>query len=205
MKKRVIVVLKLHKLSVPKKIEKARFIVSSMSGNERFPNPSPGLNVIQERASALEGAYIAAQGGGTDDTALMYVREDELDKALIKLGHYVEDIANENIETAEAIILSAGMEPKKDPVHTAREFNVKNSGFPGRVEMETKYLDRASYIWEYTITPDDPASWKTAGTSIKASFVKDGLTPETHYFFRVATVTKDGQGPWSREFELLVL
>lgn len=199
------VVLGLYKLSIPQKIEKVRFIVSSMTGNLNFPTPNPSMATMTERVNFLESGYIAAQGGGRDETALMHLYEYEVDRRLITLGHYVEDTANNNVESAEAVILSAGMQFKRVPVHTAREFGVKNTDMPGEVEMHTKFEKDASFMWQYTQTPDNAASWVLAGVSIQATFVVSGLTSEKHYFFRVAVVDKDGQGPWSRTFELLVL
>lgn len=206
MKTRVNVVLGLYRLSVPQKIEKARFIVQSMKQAARaFPEPATPLEDVTRKARQLEDSYIVAQGGGPDDTALMYAHEKQLDKMLISLGHYVEDIANDDPETAEAVILSAGMNTKKAPVHTAKEFNVKHGDNEGEVLLRTKYVKGASYVWEYSAMTNEPPVWKQVAITTKGSHELDGLESGKRYAFRVAVITKEGQGPWSNKVELIAL
>ena len=60
--KKVVVVLKLAKMPIPQKVAKARFIVTSMTGNVSFTTPSPTLAVITTNINTLETAYIVANG-----------------------------------------------------------------------------------------------------------------------------------------------
>lgn len=203
MVKRTKVVLELGRLSVPEKIEKARFIVLSMTGNANFPSPVPPLGDITAITNALEAAALAAEGGGEDETAIMHEKESYLDRALTNEGMYVEVIANDTPAEAESIILGAGMKSKKVPVHTAREFQVANTKIPGQVKMRTKFFPRSSFIWQYRVTT--ATAWLTAATTVKATFVLSGLSSAVRYSFRVAVVTKNGQGPWSNVLELVVM
>lgn len=203
--KRWLVVLMLARLSVPQKVEKARFIVKSMTGNTHFSSPVPTLAEVAAAADELETAYLASRDAGKDETVAMHTKEEVLDNLLIRLGHYIEDTANMDEENAEEIILSAGVATKNVPMHTAREFRVKNTNMPGEVVARTKRVPRASYIWQYSTTPTDAASWVTAAITVKATVKISGLTSGKKYSFRVAVVTKDGQGPWSNEIDLVVL
>jgi hypothetical protein len=49
-------------LSIPRKIEKGRFIVTSMTANANFTTPNPPLATVNTNINGLETAYIAAQG-----------------------------------------------------------------------------------------------------------------------------------------------
>ncbi len=203
--KKVVVVLKLAKMPIPQKVAKARFIVTSMTGNASFTTPSPTLAVITTNINTLEAAYITASGGGVDDTASMHSKEFLLELSLKSLAAYVEGIANANPITAEAVVLSSGMELKSPSVHQSKEFNVKPTGDPGEVKLSTKYVDRSSYIWQMTTDPAAESGWATIGQATQASLIKTGLTSGSRYYFRVATVGKEGLEPWSNTVNTIVL
>lgn len=201
-----VVVLGLFRLSVPNKVEKARFVVSSMSGNGNFTTPIPPLAEITAAADELDAAYIASRDSSTDKTAEMYIKEQLLELKLIEEGHYIEDTANKDQENAKAIILSAGVKAKNVPVHTARDFAVKNSDLPGKVLLRTRgNRKRVGYIWQYSPNPITASSWGTANTTTVASSEISGLVSGEKYFFRVAVVSGKNQGPWSDELGLIVL
>ena len=198
-------VLKLARLSIPKKIEKARFIVTSMTGNANFTTPNPALTVITADANALETAHLGAEGGGKDETALMYSKEEALDKDLSTLAAYLRSISNNNPTAAEAVALSSGMDIKSPTPHAARTFSVQNSKTPGEVNLRTQSGGRrVSYIWQMTADPSNEANWKTIQTTVKTKITVSGLISGTRYYFRAATVNKDGQGPWSNVLTIIV-
>lgn len=203
MQKRWVVVLKLSRLSVPKKVEKARLIVTSMTGNAKLPSPNPPLADIANAADELEKAALAAQGGGKDETAIMHEKDVELERLLIAEGHYVEDTANASPKEAESIILSAGMEFKQVPVHTAKEFHVENGKLPGEANLRTKFVPNAAFIWQFRLST--VADWTNAPMTNKASTVISGLTSAIRYSFRVAILKSNVQGAWSDVVELIVL
>lgn len=202
-RKRFVVVLGLAKLTVIKKIENARAFVAKITGNINFSNPNPPLKEVSGGAGKLETSWEEAQSGDHEKTQIMYKMEIMLDNMLTKLGHYVEDIANDN-SNPEAVILSAGMKFKRVPMHTARKFSVKNGRLKGTVDAVTKAAEgRASYIWQFRLK--ETAVWTTSDTTVKAKHTYKNLTSGSTYEFRQATVTKLGQGDWTDELELVVL
>ena len=203
--KKVVVVLKLARLSVPHKIEKARFIVTSMTGNAAFATPNPTLASITTNINALETAYLAAKGGSVDETANMYTKEFVLELSLKSLAAYVESIANANTVTAETVVLSSGMEIKTPVIRTARDFSVKPSETPGEVKLSTRHERNSTYIWQMSLDPSQEANWLTIGQATQASLVKNGLISGARYYFRVASVGKEGQGVWSNVLNTIVL
>ena len=67
---KTVVVLKLARKSIPEKIEKARYIVKSMTGNVNFTTPVPALSTIITAVNELEKAFLKAQSGRKDDMAV---------------------------------------------------------------------------------------------------------------------------------------
>ncbi|MFH1005849.1 MAG: fibronectin type III domain-containing protein [Bacteroidota bacterium] len=203
--RKLVVALKLARLAMAKKIEKARFILTSMIGNAYFPTPSPPLAIISGCVNNLETAYIAAQGGGADETAAMHAKELLFDLALKSLAAYVEGVANSNPVNAEAIALSAGMEVKKIGIHTAHEFNLSATGNPGEIKVSTKYVERSTFMFQMCINTGDEGNWETIMQSTRSKFVKKNLVSGTRYYFRVAVINKNGQGPWSNVLNMISL
>ncbi len=194
---KTVVALGLSRLSVPKKIEKSRFIVTSMTGNVNFTTPSPPLATITTNTDALETANIAALGGGADDTANMHDQEVVLDLSLKALGAYVEGIANATPPSAEAIILSAGMAVKSKGGKVAHDFSVKATGNPGEIKLTCQGVKRGTNEFQMTTDPNTEASWARIYNGTRATFVKTGLISGTRYYFRATAINKNGQGPWS--------
>ena len=153
----------------------------------------------------MEAAASLASTGDHEKVSLMHKLESELEIMLTNEQHYVEKVANDDFENGEVIILSAGMNAKKVAVHLPRQFKVKNTELPGQVKAVTTGVDRASFIWEHTTTPGVAANWVRAATTVKAQVVISGLTSGVIYSFRVAVVTKNGQGPWSNVLNLRTL
>ena len=189
------VVLRLASLSVLEKIEKARFIAESITGNAFFPDPPFDPAPILEAALALEVAELATEEGGKDETATRNQKEFELVVVLNANKNLVENVANDDNEIGDIIILSAGMDVKQTGGRAPRVFNVENTLIEGRVRAETVSEGRAAYIWQFTETPSDAASWETVATTRVAFAVIKGLTPGIVAWFRVAPVL-DEQGPW---------
>ena len=203
--KKNVVVLKQAGLSIPKKIERSRFIVTSMTGNANFTTPSPTLATITANANNLETAHLASEGGGVDDTSNMHAKELVLDLSLKALAAYVEGIANSNPLNAEAIILSSGMDVKSGGGRTAKDFAAVQTGNPGEVKLSTVSSPRATFVFQMTTDPNTATSWVTIGQSTRATMIQSGLTSGTRYYFRVAMIDKNGQNPWSDVKNIIAL
>jgi len=74
-------------------VETANFIVSSMSGNQYFPNPIPSLDTVSDAIKAYADAYSKCYGGTKESTALKNEKRSLLEKLLASLGNYVNAIA----------------------------------------------------------------------------------------------------------------
>jgi hypothetical protein len=192
-------------LTIPRKIEKGRFIVTSMTANANFTTPSPALASITTGINALETAHITAQGGGADDTAAMYAKELALDLLMKSLGGYVEGIANASPINAEAIILSAGMNVKAKGVKSNPDFDVTTTGNPGEVQLMHKSVSRGSIEFQMSTDTSSDANWQVIYSGTRGRVVKAGLNSGTRYYFRSAVIDKNGHNPWSVVLNTIVL
>ena len=203
--KKFITVLGLSGFTIPQKIESARSIVTSMTGNPYFVTPNPALTVITGNALALETSYVTAASGAIGLKAAMHAKELTLELSLKLLVAYVEGIANASPALGNAIILSSGMKEKKTNPAKANGFRIKPTGMPGEVMLRTDAEFRATFEFQMTTTPADAASWVSANAGTKASFLATELVSGTRYYFRVAKTNKNGVNPWSNVLDVIAL
>ncbi len=204
------VALNLKDFSIPEKIEKSRSIVTEMTGNANFPDPpgtTPDLADVTTANDELETAHVNAQTGGTTETAIQHEKETVVDNLLTQLGHFVEDIANNNPATAESIILSAGMQVKKEaepvgdlpaPENLKAEFGDEE----GKIELDSDSVKGASaYVWNVSADPIAAGSWEMKddfeSLSTASKFIWEDLEPGAKFHFRVAAIGAAGRGAWS--------
>lgn len=200
--KKWIVVLRLAKLSVPEKIDFTRLVVSSMTDNKYFGDPIPGIEIVIGHADALQLAYKnAKETPSKENTATMHTKAFELDIQLGALGNYVQRIANENPDEGDTIIYSAGMDIRRSGGRPEVNFTVKNTPYAGVVELLTRAEGRASYIWQYSL---DQEEWTTGNVTLQATTTIKDLKPGKRYYFRVAPVLKENQGPWQGPINIIV-
>lgn len=199
--KKWIVVLRLAQQSVPEKIEFARLVASSMTDNKYFGDPIPGIYILTAHADALQLAYEKSRDAGKQQTAIMYTKEFELDTQLTALGNYVQRIANETPDEGDTIIFSAAMDVKRTGGSTKRNFTVKNTPHEGKVELFTRAEGRASYVWQHSL---DQEEWTMCSVTLQATTTISDLKPGKRYYFRVAAVLKENQGPWQGPINIIV-
>ncbi len=202
---KTLVALGFSSLAIPRKIERGRFIVTSMTGNANFTTPSPTLASITTAINALETAHITAQGGGADDTAAMYAKELALDLLIKSLGGYVEGIANASPLNAETIILSAGMNVKAKGVKASPDFDVQITGNPGEVLLIHSGVARGSIEFQMSTDSSNESNWQAIYSGTRGRFTKGGLTSGTRYYFRSTVIDKSGKNPWSPVLNTIVL
>lgn len=206
--RRIKVSLGLSGMSAPELIEFALHIVTKMTGNAFFPTPSPSLGNLYNAAIALQSAFDQAQGGGTQQTAVMHQKREALETMLTAEGHYAEDIANDPLNAAagaEAIILSAGMIAKRFSPHQKRVFTVDRGELSGTVVLTAEHAKRGFHEWQYSLDASKPDGWVDAASTLKASISISGLESTKQYFFRHRLVLKEGPGAWDGPISIVVL
>jgi len=127
-------------LKLPKPAKKvsvlARSIVSAMTTNHTsFPSPSPSLATVTADIAALEAAdavVLSCTKGARQerDVKLAIVQRE-----LIRLKAYAQEIADQNPNDAEAIIETAGTSVKKPSIRERVPFEVVDGSASGSVRL----------------------------------------------------------------------
>ncbi|MBS1508656.1 MAG: fibronectin type III domain-containing protein [Bacteroidetes bacterium] len=187
----------ISKMSPTKKIEFMRFCVTSVTGNANFTSPLPSASTMATMANNTEAALMVAKGGGKDDKANLKVKIAALELMMRQYAAYVENIANANPASAEAVILSAGLEVKRIGSRYARAFDARLTGNPGEVRAFIKAVSRAAYEFQICTDLSNEANWVTFYIGTLSRVVKRDLAPNTRYYFRARVIDKNGYQAWS--------
>jgi len=194
--------LSLKTMTVTAKVQFARQVVTSLTGNATFPNPEPPLSDLTDAATNLEAAFNTANvahQNAMEKTSLMDDADTAINNILTKLGNYVDSTSNGD----EAKILSSGMSVKAKPVPIGSlpqptALAATEGDNEGEIDLSwDKVFGARSYVVEYTPDPITPTGWKSGGVSTKSSKSISSLQSGVKYWFRVAAVGAAGQGPWS--------
>lgn len=196
--------LNLRSLSVPAKIAKGRQIVTSMTDNKNFPNPTPPLSEVTAHLSALEQAFNQVQTARsevTTRTATQVNAEAKLDQMLTQLAGYVESVAGKD----DTLITSVGMELKASrstPTlpSVPQALSAAAGDHDGEILLSWKPVPNAkSYVVESSTDPATITSWEHAGVATSSTKTISGLKSGTRFWFRVAAVGAGGQSGWSEQ------
>jgi hypothetical protein len=195
--------LNFSRLSLSEKIAKARQIVAALTGNSKFPTPSPALAVVTTSINEAESAAAEAQQArqtAKEKTSIQNQKEEALERLVSQLAAYVESVAGDDPQ----LILSAGMDTRLKSV-AATETPKQPQGLSagagdrdGEIDLSWDKLTGAkSYVIERSVDPPTDTSWIHAGVSTRSTFTVGGLISGTRYWFRVAAVNANGQSGWS--------
>jgi hypothetical protein len=185
-------------LPIFQKIDKSKIITLLMTGNPNFPSPIPTMATVTQITNQLETATtVKGKSGSKSDTTAMRKKEEDLDLALKQLASYVESVANQNEDTAEAVIQSAGMEVRSRITRVQAVLLAILTGNPGEVRLVHKAGKRVSYEFQMCTDLTNEANWRTIAATTLSKTIVRGLAPNTRYYFRARMIGSDGPKPWS--------
>jgi hypothetical protein len=135
--------------------EKAKHIITSLTGNANFPTPSPTLATVQTALDEYEDALALDQS--PTRTATVEVKREMLENLLQQLGVYVSTTANGDKDK----LVTSGFEMRKDPTQTEADvaapanLRLKSTGTTGEVQLLCDAVDRArNYQVQHTQNPN---------------------------------------------------
>jgi hypothetical protein len=199
---RLIVVTKLP-APVLELIKTAQAIVTALTGNANFPNPTPTLAAITAAIAALDTAETATKTRAKGTVPVRNAARTTLIADLHAIKSYVQQIADANVDNAEAIITSAGMAVRKPSTRTKAPFAAKAGDVSGTVKLAAKAAaQRASYDWEWS--SDGGKTWTQVPSTLQAKTTISGLPVATTVLFRFRFVVKAGEGDWSQPLSFVV-
>ena len=196
--------LNLRNLSVPAKLAKGRQIVTSMTDNKSFPNPTPPLTEVTASLQALETAFTQVQSARSEVTTRTVTQENaesKFDQVLTQLAAYVESVAGKD----DTLITSVGMETKASrsaPTlpSVPQALSAAAGDHDGELFLSWKSVPNAkSYVIESSTDPATITSWEHAGIATSATKTISNLKSGTRFWFRVAAVGAGGQSGWSEQ------
>ena len=190
----------------------AKQVVLKMTGNPNFNQVgnliNPPLEVVTTAANDTETALAAAQHAGSSATKILRQKRLVLDTYLTKLGHYVEDTANDPAITddkREGIVVSAGMLVRNHSTPQKHHFEAKNTKLSGTVRLVAEGIDRGAHQWEYT---DDIVSFtnrKAAEPTTTAHTDIHDLKSGTKYAFFHKEIIVSSVSDWEGPVFLMVV
>src|SRR5437868_10633227 len=101
--------LNFRNLSVPDKITRARQVISAMTGNKSFPNPTPSLEDLSKLVDETETLYadaLAKRAASKQATTLIEEKVDALGEQMSFLVNYVNSASGGK----ESVVESAGLD-----------------------------------------------------------------------------------------------
>jgi hypothetical protein len=197
------VVVVLHQSQIANEVVAfARSVVECMRDNPLFPAPTPALDRVLADADAVAAANATVLTRAKGKREARDVELKALRRDLIRLAHYVQDVADEDPAGAAAIVVSAGMFVKRPSIRTKAPFKAVRGDVAGSARLIAKSAgDRTANQWRYST---DQETWHFATQTLRADTVIDGLSSATVYFFQHRAVTKEGAGAWSDVVSLLI-
>jgi hypothetical protein len=193
-------------LNASQLVNKARLVVERMTGNTRFPDPTPKLSDVSLAVDALDSAITEALDRGRKAIAIRRIRQREMKLMLEQLGGHVVATVGDD----EEAILSSGFTVRRKPSpagEVAAPIGLQAAMHPirGRVDLRWKAVRHALLYTVYvnSIAPDQEAGWQQLGNTSKASFSATGLASAKAHWFRVCAHGTAGMGPFSDAAESL--
>jgi len=148
---RVFVALKLP-TPVPQLIKVAQAIIAALTGNPHIPSPNPPLTTLTTALTALVTTEAATKTRATGTVPARNVARTNLLSLLQATKANVQQLADLDLEQAEAIITSAGMGVRKTPSRSKAPFTATPGAVSGTVRLAAKAVAvRASYEWEWSV------------------------------------------------------
>ena len=174
-------------LSVTAKIAFYRNVILKLTDNPDFPSPNTPFATAKTEVDKFEALVLAASDGGHTAVSAMHDQEAVVDDIFRDIADYV----NRKAAGDETKILSSGFHVSNQPVTPQKAaLAVVDGPHSGSVKLVAKAVDRAgAYIWQYSL---DGIEWVVGGNSTGSTFILNGLTPATKYYFRVAAITPEG-------------
>ncbi len=200
--RRLIVALNFPK-PIGQAIAYAKFIAGRMEGNAYFPSPTLPIATLSAHIAELDAAEAAVHTGlhgaaTARDAKLVRVHDD-----LKQQRAYVQTVAGQRAEDAEAVVASSGMSIKRTAGPRKPLFSVKQLGTSGSVRLSVRHPGTTtSFDWQSSV---DGVHWLDAARTTKASVDLHDLTPGSLYYFRYRTLTTHGLSDWSDPITLLVV
>lgn len=185
----------------------ARTIVTAMTGNGNFPNPTPAIEEVEALLDDFSDKLaIARKRGSPEDTAVKDESIPPLISALQKLGYYVNSVADGHTSA----ILSSGFPTTAQAVGSVVPSPVENVRLSdgrqtGQMRLDFNKQDKIrvyEYCYRKVESPEAAWSDRFSTTSSRGNIIAP-LEPGQLYEVKVRAVNTKGAGDWSQIVSLI--
>lgn len=145
------------KLNVPEQVEKARSIVTALTGNADFPTPVPALAAVSAAATALETAYNESRNRDKNKVAIMKLRRKDLLKLIVQLSAYVQEASGGDEEKilSSGFSVAAPLTPHSDTAGPVYNVKVTDGSSAGKIRIDyDKATDALLYVILASLSPE---------------------------------------------------
>jgi hypothetical protein len=179
-------------------VRKTHGIISALTGNSHFPNPTPALTILRGSLSTFESALTLSKGNARDPEAL--AARSNLTRQLHRLARNLEmtdGVTDSMLATTGFNIRKRGARTDA-PVGAPGNVRLRATGVMGKVQLLCAPVYRAkSYEVHYGKDPGKDR-WANAGTFPSTRGITiSGLTRGKDYWARIRAIGPKGPGPWS--------
>jgi hypothetical protein len=181
----------------------AKHVAVMMEGNPYFPSPPVAISTLLAHIAEAEAAHAATETGAYGTASTRNAKLVVVENDLKQLQTYIQTIANQHAEDAEAVVASSGMSVKDSAGPSKAAFAAQQGKTSGTARLTVRHPGTtASFDWQ---TSTDGEHWVDGPRTVRADVDIKELTPGTRYWFRYRTLTKDGTSDWSDALSLLVV
>lgn len=172
----------------------ARKVVASLTANEYFPDPQPGIALASGQQQAFAQALDAAQGGGRLQVAKKNDARALLIDMLKQLGQYVQYMG----KGQKSILLTSGFDLAKERssfIELEQPSDIRLEGSArGEISIQLN-PGKGTHSFIFQIAPDPltPASHWESAASTRSRHTFTGLASGQRYWLRAVAVGTNEQ------------
>lgn len=180
-------------------VAKASFVVSQMTGNAAFPQPTPKLTDITAAKDQLVADLDTAVSGAHEAVGQKNISAKNLRTLLSGLAKYVNSASGTDLSVA----LTSGFEAAKghEPIvilNAPTDLVGKKGKYEMSVELRWKKVEGARMYTVYMLDTTGPIPvWKSIAIVTRTSHQVAGLATGSEHTFRVTALGAAGESPAS--------
>lgn len=177
---------------------KSEHVLTSMTDNPAFPDPTPTLVEVQNAVTTYSQDLLAAAGLGKVAVAEKNKSRRMLELLLTQLGQYVTLVANGDVPTLTGSGFSLTKVPEPSYITNPGNVKLTNGVTSGQLCSMVKAQKTAkTYLHQIADEmPTESTVWQSTSSS-RSSYVFNNLVPGKQYWVRVAATASGEQIAYS--------
>ncbi len=195
----VLIKANVSRLKPDELVAKASYVVTQMTGNAAFSQPTPKLTEITTAKDQLVADLDAAVSGAHEAVGQKNISAKNLRTLLSGLAKYVNSASGTDLSVA----LTSGFEEAKghEPIvhlNAPADLVGKKGKYETSVDLRWKKVEGARMYTVYMLDASGPSpAWKSIAVVTRTSHQVAGLVSGSEHTFRVTALGAAGESPAS--------